>query len=107
MRPRRAALGLTQVKHPRTARPKAAELILARIWPPRRGRPVRLDLPPVRTAAEVSDGMAAVIDAIAEGEVTPEEAATISNVLEARRKALETEELAERIERLEQGKKSQ
>ena len=85
---------------------KAAELILARIWPPRRGRPVRLDLPPVRTAAEVSDGMAAVVDAMAAGAVTPEEAATVSGVLEARRKALETEELASRIERLARGMKS-
>jgi hypothetical protein len=85
---------------------KAAELILARIWPPRRGRPVRLELPPVRTAAEVSDGMAAVVDAMAAGEVTPEEAATISGVLELRRKALETEDLAIRIERLEQRVKS-
>jgi hypothetical protein len=34
--------------------------------------------------------------------VTPEEAATISGVLEVRRKVLETEELARRIERLEQ-----
>ena len=85
---------------------KAAELILARIWPPQRGRPVRLDFSPVRTAAEVSDGMAAVVEALAEGEVTPDEAATISTVLEARRKALETQELAERIERLEKGMKS-
>jgi hypothetical protein len=46
--------------------------------------------------------MAAVVDAMAAGEVTPEEAATISGVLEIRRKALETEELAGRIERLEQ-----
>jgi hypothetical protein len=84
---------------------KAAELILARIWPPRRGRPVRLDLPAVRTAAEVSDGMASVVDAMAAGEVTPEEAVTVSGVLEFRRKALETEELASRIERLEQGRK--
>ena len=45
------------------------------------------DLPPVRIAAEVSNGMAAVVVALAVGEVTPEEAATISNVLEARRKA--------------------
>jgi hypothetical protein len=46
---------------------KAAELILARIWPPRRGRPLRLKLPAPRTAAEVSDGMAAVVDAMAAG----------------------------------------
>ena len=85
---------------------KAAELILARIWPPRRGRPVRLELPLARTAADISDGMAAVVEAMAAGEVTPEEAATISNVLEVHRKALETHELAERIERLEQGLKS-
>jgi hypothetical protein len=70
---------------------KAAELILTRIWPPRRGRPVRLELPPVRTAAAVSDGMAAVVDAMSAGAVTPEEAATVSGVLELRRKALETE----------------
>jgi hypothetical protein len=85
---------------------KAAELILARIWPPRRGRPVHIDLPAVRTTREVSDGMAAVVEALAAGEVTPEEAATISGVLEARRKALETHELAARVDRLEQEMKS-
>ena len=39
---------------------------------------------------------------MAEGEVTPDEAATVSGVLEARRKAFETHELAERVSRLEQ-----
>ena len=56
----------------------------------------------MRTAAEVSDGMAAVVEAMAASEITPEEAAIISGVLEARRKALETQELAYRIARLEQ-----
>ena len=85
---------------------KAAELILARIWPPRRGRPVHIDLPAVRTTTDVSDGMIAVVKAMAAGEVTPEEAATISGVLEARRKTLETQELAERVDRLEQEMRS-
>ena len=49
--------------------------------------------------------MAAVVEALAAGEVTPDEALTISGVLELRRKALETQELADRIERLEQGLK--
>jgi hypothetical protein len=65
---------------------KAAEIILARIWPLRRGRPVCLELPLVRTAAEVSDGMAALVEAMAAGQVTPEEAATVAAVLEIRRK---------------------
>jgi hypothetical protein len=55
---------------------KATELILARIWPPRRGRPVHIDLPAVRTTTDVADGMAVVVEAMAAGEVTPEEAAT-------------------------------
>jgi ubiquinone biosynthesis protein UbiJ len=50
--------------------------------------------------------MAALVDAMAAGEVTPEEAATISGVLEARRRALETQELADRVDRLEQEMKS-
>jgi hypothetical protein len=50
--------------------------------------------------------MAGVVDAIASDEVTPEEAATISGVLEARRKALETQELDDRVDRLEQEMKS-
>ena len=43
---------------------------------------------------------------MAAGEVTPEEAATISGVLEARRKALENQELADRVDRLEHEMKS-
>jgi ubiquinone biosynthesis protein UbiJ len=46
------------------------------------------------------------IGRMAAGEVTPEEAATISGVLEARRRALETQELADRVDRLEQEMKS-
>ena len=46
--------------------------------------------------------MGAVVGAMAAGDITPEEAATISSVLEARRKAIETQELAERISRVEQ-----
>jgi len=81
---------------------RAAELILARIWPPRRGRPVRIDLPPVQTADGVSEALAALTDAMACGEVTPDEAATITAVLEARRKTLETVEHADRLDRIEQ-----
>jgi hypothetical protein len=78
---------------------KAAELILGRIWPLRRGRPVRLELPASKTAADISDAMSAVLGAMAEGEVTPEEAATVTAVLEAPRKALEGRRRSWRSER--------
>ena len=80
---------------------KAAELLLARIWPPRRGRSVRIEFPPAEGAAGVSEAMAAVVDAMAAGDITPDEAATITGILEIRRKAIETQELADRISRLE------
>ena len=80
---------------------KAAELLLARIWPPRRGRSVRIELAPIESAAGVSAAMAAVVDAMAAGEITPDEAATIAGILEARRKVIETQELADRISQLE------
>ncbi len=45
--------------------------------------------------------MAGVVAAIADGTLTPEEAASISAVLEAQRRAVETAELEQRIAVLE------
>jgi len=82
----------------------AARLILDRISPVRRGRPVYLELPSVKTAADISAAMATLITAMASGDVTPDEAATAASVLELRRKALETEELEQRLQALEKGR---
>lgn len=64
----------------------AARIILDRLVPPRKGRPVPLGLPTVTTA----------------GDLTPEEASAVSSVLEGHRKMVETEELAARLQRLEE-----
>jgi hypothetical protein len=80
----------------------AAKLVLERIVPVRKGRPVNLTLPPVKTAADVVEALGATVQAMADGEVTPDEAATIAGVLEAKRKAIETADLEVRIVRLEQ-----
>jgi hypothetical protein len=79
----------------------AARLVLDRIAPVRRGRPVCLDLPKIETASEVAAAMAALVLAMASGEVTPEEAATVASVFEVRRKALETEEFERRLNEIE------
>jgi hypothetical protein len=77
-------------------------VLLERIVPVRKGRPVKLTLPPVKTAADVVEAIGATVQAMADGEVTPEEAVTIASVLEAKRKAIETADLEARIVRLEQ-----
>lgn len=81
---------------------QAARIILDRIWPSRRGAPVSLDLPSIKTAADVQAAMAAVAEAVAGGQITPDEGEAFCKLVEANRKAIETADLAERIERLEQ-----
>src|SRR3954453_22722121 len=63
----------------------AARLGLERVVPVRRGRPVNLTLPPIKTAADVVEALGATVQAMDDGEVTPEEAVTIAGVLEAKR----------------------
>jgi hypothetical protein len=84
----------------------AARLVLDRVVPVRKGRAIHLTLPLIESAAGVSQAQSATVAAMAEGEITPDEAATIAGVLESKRKAIETVELDARITRLEQGVKS-
>jgi hypothetical protein len=65
---------------------------------------VELDLPEVTTSRGVAAAMAALVHAMASGDVTPDEASTISSVLEIRRRAIETLEIDERLKKLEEAK---
>jgi hypothetical protein len=80
----------------------AARLVLDRVVPVRKGRAIYLTLPAIEIARGVSEAQSATVTAMAEGEITPDEAATIAGVLESKRKAIETVELETRIARLEQ-----
>lgn len=79
----------------------AARFILERIAPPLRERPVSIDLPNIGTAAGIAEAQAAILQAVADGDLLPGEGSTLSAITEARRKALETEELERRITALE------
>jgi deoxycytidine triphosphate deaminase len=65
-------------------------------------RPITLDLPATDTAAGISTAQAAILQAAADGELLPGEAATLAGILESRRKAYETQELESRITALEE-----
>ncbi len=79
----------------------ALRLCLERILPPRKSRPVNITLPEVKSAEGVAEAQAAVVQAVADGELTPEEGSTITGILEARRKAIETQDHENRISALE------
>lgn len=83
---------------------QALRLCLERICPPRKSRPIEIELPKVETVEDIAKAHASVIAAMGDGAISPEEASTIAGVLEARRRAIETVELEQRMTALEERK---
>ena len=65
-------------------------LCIERLLPPCRERAVKFTLPPIESVSDVSAAMRAVTDALAKGNITPGEAATIAGVVETFARAIET-----------------
>ena len=79
----------------------AARLVLERLVPPAKERPIFLALPDTGTANGIADAQNAILQAVAAGDLLPGEGATMVGIVEARRKAVETLELEQRITALE------
>jgi hypothetical protein len=79
----------------------ALRLCLDRIAPPRKDRPVLFELPPVSSAADAAKAAAALLEAVAVGDLTPAEANELGKLIEAYTKALEATDFAERLDKLE------
>ena len=80
---------------------RAADILLRRLWPERKGRPLMVDLPSITGAADLPAAVGAVVQAVATGDLTPEEGQAIAGILETQRRAIETADLSSRIEALE------
>jgi hypothetical protein len=80
----------------------ALRLCLDRIAPLRKGRPVSFALPDVRSPQGLTDALAAILEAMAAGELTTEEASAICAILDIQRRSLETVELESRLVAIEQ-----
>jgi hypothetical protein len=80
----------------------AARIVLDRLVPARKGRPVSFPLPADVDAAGLAEVFSAVLRAVADGDLTPEEASAVGSLLEARRKAIELAEVEARIKALEE-----
>lgn len=94
-------IGRTVITAAKSGDMVAARLVLERLCPVRKGRPVVIDLPKVETVNDVAAALGAVTQAMAQGEITPDEASTVAGVLEAKRRTFETIELERRIAALE------
>src|SRR5262245_19482846 len=67
---------------------QALKLCFDRLLPPRRERPIRFTLPPLNTGTDASKATAAVITAVAHGELSPGEAASLVEMVEAHTRLL-------------------
>jgi hypothetical protein len=79
----------------------AARIVLDRIAPARRDNSVTFELPAIESAVDAAKVLAALLAAVAAGEVTPSEALDVTRVIEGFGKILETSELEQRIAALE------
>lgn len=79
----------------------AMRLCLDRIAPPRKDAPISFDLPPIKSAADTVAASSALLDAVAGGDVTPDEAGRVMALLTAHKSLVETGDLEQRIAALE------
>ena len=80
----------------------ALRLCLDRIAPPRRDRHIAFDLPQLQSPADAVKAMAAIVAAVAAGELTPSEAAELSKLVESYTRIVGTADHEDRLLKLEQ-----
>lgn len=79
----------------------ALRLCLERVCPPRRDRPISIDLPEIQASADAVGASAAILRSVADGEITPDEAASLMKLVEGLARTIETKELEQRLDELE------
>jgi hypothetical protein len=79
----------------------ALRLCLERILPARKDRPLRIDLPKLASASDATAALAMVAAKAAEGEITPDEGASVNGVISGFLKAVELTEIEKRLAEVE------
>lgn len=79
----------------------ALRLCLDRICPARRDRHIEFELPKMEAAKDAATAAAAIVGAVARGEITPNEAGELGRLVEAFAKTLQVSDHEARLEALE------
>jgi hypothetical protein len=79
----------------------AIRLCMDRLAPARKEEPIAFELPPLEKPADSVAAAATLVAAVAEGELTPSEAAQLAKVIEVYVRAIETKVFDERLASLE------
>jgi hypothetical protein len=76
-------------------------LCFERIAPARKDRPVHFELPPMCEAKDAVDASAAIVAAVATGQLTPSEAAELSKMVESYTRVLQAADFEIRLAKVE------
>lgn len=79
----------------------ALRVCLERLVPPRKDAPVSITLPQVRTTVDLPGASQAILQAVADDQLTPSEAQAIAGIVADHRKNLEIGDLEARVAMLE------
>jgi hypothetical protein len=79
----------------------ALRLCLERLIPPRKDRPINLKLPKVDGVEDIPEALGAVLKAVADGGITPQEGQSVAGMLGAYCKVAELVNHEARLEALE------
>jgi len=106
------AVALTRkvVELAKNGHPVALRLCLERLLVPRKDRPIIFALPKVEGATDLPKALGAILEAVAQGEITPGEGQVLASLLEAFRRGGELAVMEKRFEALERvlkGRKKQ
>jgi len=80
----------------------ALRICLDRILPVRKDRPIEFVLPPIETVADAPRAISAITSAVARGEITANEAADVSRLVEIFVRATEACDLEKRLKTVEE-----
>jgi Family of unknown function (DUF5681) len=81
----------------------AIRICFDRLVPARKHEPIALELPRLDTAADTVTAASTIVAAVAAGELAPSEAADIAKAVDIYVRALATQQLEERLAKLERG----
>ena len=82
----------------------ACRMIIDKIIPTQKDRTIAIELPAITNLVGVGLAQSEILQAVVDGEITPNEGERIASIVEARRRAIETVELEARIAELEDKK---
>jgi Family of unknown function (DUF5681) len=98
---------LAAIKKAKEGDPTVLRLCLDRMVPRPRDCAVEFELPKLETAADAMAAMAAIVDAVANGRLTPSQAGEITKIVDSYRHTLEAVDFEARLSQLEQQKPPQ